>query len=169
MAKHDDPNKVIYSMVGVGKVHGTKQVLKDISLGYFYGAKIGVIGLNGSGKSSLLKIMAGVDTTYLGEVAVSPGYSVGYLEQEPKLDPEKTVIEVVREGAGEAAALLEEFEEISAKFGEPLDDDEMEKVLQENGLPVNRKAYLKYRMYLMSRYWKKPDRYPLTDYYMGAI
>ena len=133
MAKQDEPNKVIYSMVGVGKVHGTKQVLKDIYLGYFYGAKIGVIGLNGSGKSSLLKIMAGIDTAYLGEVACAPGYSLGYLEQEPKLDPGKTVIEVVREGAGEAAALLAEFEEISAKFAEPLEDDEMEKLLEHQG------------------------------------
>jgi ATP-binding cassette ChvD family protein len=133
MAKQDEPNKVIYSMVGVGKVHGTKQVLKDIYLGYFYGAKIGVIGLNGSGKSSLLKIMAGIDTTYLGEVACAPGYSVGYLEQEPKLDAGKTVIEVVREGAGEAAALLAEFEEISAKFAEPLEGDEMEKLLEHQG------------------------------------
>ncbi len=133
MAKQDEPNKVIYSMVRVGKVHGTKQVLKDITLGYFYGAKIGVIGLNGSGKSSLLKIMAGVDTAYLGEVACSPGFSVGYLEQEPKLDPDKTVIEIVREGAGEAAALLSEFEEISAKFGEPLDEGEMDKLLSRQG------------------------------------
>ncbi len=133
MVKQDEPNKVIYSMVGVGKVHGTKKVLKDISLGYFYGAKIGVIGLNGSGKSSLLKIMAGIDTAYLGQVVCSPGYSLGYLEQEPKLDPGKTVIEVVREGAGEAAALLAEFEEISAKFAEPLDGDEMEKLLERQG------------------------------------
>jgi sulfate-transporting ATPase len=133
MAKQNEPNKVIYSMVGVGKVHGTKQVLKDIYLGYFYGAKIGVIGLNGSGKSSLLKILAGVDTAYQGEVACAPGYSVGHLEQEPKLDPAKTVIEVVREGAGEVAALLEEFEAISAKFAEPLEDGEMEKILERQG------------------------------------
>ncbi len=133
MAKQDEPNKVIYSMVGVGKVHGTKQVLKDIHLGYFYGAKIGVIGLNGSGKSTLLKIMAGVDTAFLGQVACAPGHSVGYLEQEPKLDPEKTVIEIVREGAGEASSLLAEFEEISEKFAEPLEDKEMEKLLERQG------------------------------------
>ena len=100
MAKQDEPNKVIYSMVGVGKVYGTKQVLKDIYLGYFYGAKIGVIGLNGSGKSTLLRIMAGVDTEFhrRGRHA-RPGYTIGYLEQEPKLDPAKTVLEVVKEGA----------------------------------------------------------------------
>ena len=102
MAKSDEPNRVIYSMVGVGKVHGTKQVLKDIYLGYFYGAKIGVIGLNGSGKSTLLRIMAGVEKEFIGEVAASPGYTVGFLEQEPKLDPGKTVLDVVRESASRA-------------------------------------------------------------------
>ncbi|HPA79893.1 MAG TPA: energy-dependent translational throttle protein EttA [Thermoanaerobaculales bacterium] len=132
-AKRDEPNKVIYSMVGVGKVHGKKQVLKDISLGYFYGAKIGVIGLNGSGKSTLLKIMAGVDTEHLGEVACSPGYSVGYLEQEPRLDAGKTVLDVVREGMGEAAELVRRFEEIGERFAEPLDDDEMAALLERQG------------------------------------
>jgi len=132
-ARLDEPNKVIYSMVGVGKVYGKKQVLKDISLGYFYGAKIGVIGLNGSGKSTLLKIMAGVDTEHLGEVACSPGYSVGYLEQEPRLDPAKTVLEVVREGMGEAAELLRQFEEVGERFAEPLDDDEMTALLDRQG------------------------------------
>ena len=87
MAKQDEPNKVIYSMVGVGKVHGTKQVLRDIYLGYFYGAKIGVIGLNRSGKSTLLRIMAGVEKEFIGEVAIAPGYSVGFLEQEPGRRP----------------------------------------------------------------------------------
>lgn len=115
----NETTKVIYSMVGVGKVHGPKQVLKDISLGYYYGAKIGVIGLNGAGKSSLLRIMAGEDTEFLGEVHRSPGYTVGYLPQEPKLDPEKTVLEVVREGAAEVSALLERYERITAAFGEP--------------------------------------------------
>jgi ATP-binding cassette ChvD family protein len=133
MAKPDEPNKVIYSMVGVGKVHGTKQVLKDIYLGYFYGAKIGVIGLNGSGKSTLLRIMAGVETSFLGQVAISPGYTVGYLEQEPQLDETKTVIEVVREGAADTVALLEEFEAISARFAEPIEADEMEKLLERQG------------------------------------
>jgi len=133
MARQDAPDKVIYSMVGVGKVHGTKQVLKDIYLGYFYGAKIGVIGLNGSGKTTLLRIMAGVEKEFIGEVAISPGYTVGYLEQEPRLDPAKTVMDIVREGAGEAAALLAEFEEISDRFSEPLDGDEMERLLERQG------------------------------------
>jgi ATP-binding cassette ChvD family protein len=130
MAKASEPNKIIYSMVRVGKVHGTKQVLKDISLSYFYGAKIGVLGLNGSGKSTLLRIMAGVETAFLGETHCSPGYSIGFLEQEPKLDPAKTVLEVVREGAGEIADLLRTFEEISAKFAEPMSDDEMNALLE---------------------------------------
>ena len=133
MAKQDEPNKVIYSMVGVGKVHGTKQVLKDIYLGYFYGAKIGVIGLNGSGKSTLLRIMAGVETEFIGEVAISPGFSVGFLEQEPHLDPAKTVLDIVKEGASEAAGLLAEFEAISDKFAEPMEPDEMDKLLARQG------------------------------------
>jgi ATP-binding cassette ChvD family protein len=130
MAKASEPNKIIYSMVRVGKVHGTKQVLKDISLSYFYGAKIGVLGLNGAGKSTLLRIMAGAETSFLGETHCSPGYSIGFLEQEPRLDPSKTVLEVVREGAGEIAGLLKEFEEISAKFAEPMSDDEMNALLE---------------------------------------
>jgi len=133
MARQDEPNKVIYSMVGVGKVYGNRHVLKDISLGFFYGAKIGVIGLNGSGKSTLLRIMAGVETSHLGEITGSPGYSIGYLEQEPQLDASRTVIEVVREGAGEAAALLEEFEELSSAWANPLDDDEMAKLMERQG------------------------------------
>jgi sulfate-transporting ATPase len=132
-ARTDEPNKVIYSMVGVGKVHGRRQVLKDISLGYFYGAKIGVLGLNGSGKSTLLRIMAGVDTEHLGEIACSPGYSIGFLEQEPQLDSSKTVAEVVREGMGEAAELLRQFEEIGERFAEPMDDDEMTALLERQG------------------------------------
>ncbi|MCJ7441107.1 MAG: energy-dependent translational throttle protein EttA [Thermoanaerobaculaceae bacterium] len=133
MAKQDEPNKVIYSMVGVGKVHGTKQVLRDIYLGYFYGAKIGVIGLNGSGKSTLLRIMAGVEKEFVGEVAIAPGYSVGFLEQEPKLDPTKTVLELVKEGAKETADRLAEFEAISDKFAEPMEPDEMDKLLARQG------------------------------------
>ena len=133
MPKQDEPNKVIYSMVGVGKVHGTKQVLKDIYLGYFYGAKIGVIGLNGSGKSTLLRIMAGLEKEFIGQVACAPGYTVGFLEQEPKLDPSKTVLEVVKEGAREATALLAEFEAISDRFAEPMEPDEMEKLLTRQG------------------------------------
>lgn len=133
MARQDEPNKVIYSMVGVGKVYGTRQVLKDIYLGYFYGAKIGVIGLNGSGKSTLLRIMAGLDTAILGEVARAPGYSIGYLEQEPRLDPTRTVLDVVKEGVQEVADLLAEFEAISERFSEPLDADEMDRLLARQG------------------------------------
>ena len=133
MARQDEPNKVIYSMVGVGKVHGTKQVLKDIYLGYFYGAKIGVIGLNGSGKSTLLRIMAGEDTAILGEVAKAPGYTVGYLEQEPRLDQDKTVLDVVKEGAREVVELLAEFEAISERFAEPMGGDEMDRLLERQG------------------------------------
>jgi sulfate-transporting ATPase len=133
MAKANEPNKIIYSMVGVGKKHATKLVLKDISLSYFYGAKIGVLGLNGSGKSTLLRIMAGVETEFLGETHCAPGYTVGFLEQEPKLDPAKTVLEVVREGAQELVNLLREFEAISAQFAEPMSDDAMNALLEKQG------------------------------------
>ena len=129
----DVENKIIYSMMKVGKIHGTKQVLKDISLSYFYGAKIGVLGLNGAGKSTLLRIMAGVDTEFLGETAISPGHSVGFLPQEPELDPEKSVKEVVEEGVQEVVDLLREFDEINAKFAEPMDDDEMSALLERQG------------------------------------
>jgi energy-dependent translational throttle protein EttA len=129
----DPGNKIIYSMIGVSKFYEKKPVLKDIYLSYFYGAKIGVIGLNGSGKSSLLRILAGVDKEFQGETAVSPGYTIGFLEQEPKLDPKKTVREVVNEGAAETIALLKEFEELSAKLGEPMDDAEMERLLEKQG------------------------------------
>lgn len=122
--------KIIYSMVGIGKNHGDKKVLKDIYLSYFYGAKIGVLGLNGSGKSSLLRIMAGVDKEYLGEAHLSEGFSVGYLEQEPKLDPSKTVRQIVEEGCSEVVGWLKQFEEINAKFGdENLDAGEMDKLI----------------------------------------
>ena len=131
MAKPSEPNKVIYSMVGVGKVHGPRQVLKDIYLGYFYGAKIGVIGANGSGKTTLLKIMAGVEKEFLGEVHCSPGYSVGYLEQEPRLDPDKTVLDVVKEGAAETVALLARYEEINEAFADP--DADYDKLIEEQG------------------------------------
>jgi ATP-binding cassette ChvD family protein len=133
MPKSNEPNKVIYSMVGVGKVHGTKQVLKDISLSYFYGAKIGVLGLNGAGKSTLLRIMAGAEKQFIGETHCSPGYSIGFLEQEPTLDPGKTVIDVVREGVQELVDLLKAFEQISAKFAEPMSDDEMNALLERQG------------------------------------
>ncbi len=120
-------------MVGVSKYYDKKAVLKDIYLGYFYGAKIGVLGLNGSGKSSLLRILAGVDKDFQGEVALSPGYSIGYLEQEPALDDSKTVRQIVEEGAQELVDLLKEFDEINGKFAEPMTDDEMNKLLERQG------------------------------------
>ncbi|HXV80890.1 MAG TPA: energy-dependent translational throttle protein EttA, partial [Candidatus Binatia bacterium] len=124
---------VIYSMVGVSKTYDKKPVLKDIYLSYFYGAKIGVIGLNGSGKSSLLRILAGVDKEFSGETVLSPGYTVGYLEQEPLIDDSRTVREVVEEAVQETAALLNEFEEINAKFGESMSDAEMSALLERQG------------------------------------
>jgi sulfate-transporting ATPase len=127
------PDKVIYSMVGVGKFYEKKPVLKDIYLSYFYGAKIGVLGLNGSGKSTLLKIIAGVDKEYAGETVLSPGYSIGFLEQEPQLDNARTVRETVEEGVRETVNLLKEFEEINAGFGEAIDDDKMNQLLERQG------------------------------------
>jgi ATP-binding cassette ChvD family protein len=128
-----EPNKVIYSMVGVSKYFDKKPVFKDIYLSYFYGAKIGVIGLNGSGKSSLLRILAGVDKEFDGEAVISPGYRVGYLEQEPLIDDARTVREVVEEGVQETVDLLKEFEEINAKFAEPMSDDAMNALLERQG------------------------------------
>lgn len=129
--------KIIFSMAGVNKIYPPqKQVLKNIYLSFFYGAKIGVIGLNGSGKSSLLKIIAGLDKSYQGEVVFSPGYTVGYLAQEPELDPQKTVREVVEEGVAQITAILKEYEEINEKFGLPEvyeDADEMDKLLARQG------------------------------------
>jgi sulfate-transporting ATPase len=127
------PNKIIYSMVGVNKYYDKRAVLKDIYLSYFYGAKIGVIGLNGSGKSSLLRIMAGVDKEINGEAVLSPGYTVGYLEQEPLIDDSRTVREVVEEAVEETVNLLKEFEEINAKFAEEMSDDDMNKLLERQG------------------------------------
>lgn len=121
-------------MSRVGKlINGKTHILKDISLGYYYGAKIGVIGLNGSGKSTLLKIMAGIDDNYLGEVSMSKGYSIGYLEQDPQLDPEKTVLDIVKEGVAETVELIAKYDEINLKFGEPMEDDEMTALLEEQG------------------------------------
>jgi ATP-binding cassette ChvD family protein len=129
-----DDKKVIYSMMGVGKiVPPNKQILRDISLSYFYGAKIGVLGLNGAGKSTLLRIMAGVDTEFVGEIAISPGYTIGYLEQEPRLDDSKTVRDIVEEGAQEVVDALREFDEINLKFGEPMSDDEMNDLIEKQG------------------------------------
>ena len=128
-----DTKKVIYSMIKVSKFYDKKPVLKDISLSYFYGAKIGVLGLNGSGKSSLLKIMAGHDTEFNGETILSEGYTVGYLEQEPLVDVDKTVREVVEEGVQEPSDLLKEFEEINMKFAEPMSDSEMNQLIERQG------------------------------------
>ena len=125
--------KIIYSMMTVSKSYEKKTVIKDISLSYFYGAKIGVLGLNGSGKSSLLRIMAGVDKEYNGEASLSTGYTVGYLEQEPLVDSEKTVKSVVEEGLQEIVDIVKEYNEISEKFAEPMSDDEMNKLLERQG------------------------------------
>ena len=115
-----DDKKIIFSMVGVSKTFPPqKQVLKNIYLSFFYGAKIGIIGLNGSGKSTLLKIIAGIEKSYQGDVVFSPGYTVGYLEQEPRLDPEKTVKEIVQEGVQPILDLLAEYEAVNLKFGDP--------------------------------------------------
>src|SRR5213595_156165 len=128
-----EPNKVIYSMVGISKYYDKRAVLKDIYLSYFYGAKIGVIGLNGSGKSSLLRILAGVDKEFNGEAVLSPGYTVGYLEQEPLIDDSRTVREVVEEAVKETVSLLKEFDEINAKFGEEMSEEDMDKLLARQG------------------------------------
>ena len=127
--------KIIFSMAGVGKVlpHNNRVILKDIYLSFFYGAKIGIIGLNGSGKSTLLKIIAGVEKSYRGEVVWAPGYTVGYLEQEPQMDPSKTVREVVEEGVSEVMELLREYEEVNQKFCEPMSDDEMNDLIVRQG------------------------------------
>ncbi len=126
-------NKVIYSMNKVSKFYDKKPVLKDISLSYFYGAKIGVLGLNGAGKSSLLRILAGIDPDFDGETILSPGHTVGYLEQEPLVDVNKTVREVVEEGVQDTVDLLQEFEEINMKFAEPMDDDAMNALIERQG------------------------------------
>ena len=128
-----EPNKVIYSMVGVSKHYDNKTVLKDIYLSYFYGAKIGVLGLNGSGKSSLLRILAGVDKEFNGETVLSPGHTVGFLEQEPQLDNSKTVREIVEEGVQEIVDALKEYNLINEKFAEPMSDDEMSKLIERQG------------------------------------
>ncbi|WP_243367630.1 energy-dependent translational throttle protein EttA [Fundidesulfovibrio soli] len=129
----DEPNKIIYSMIKVSKFHDKKPILQNISLSYFYGAKIGVLGMNGSGKSTLLKILAGVDKDFQGETVLAPGYTIGYLEQEPMLDETKTVREIVEEGVAETMALVREFEEINAQFAEPMDDDAMDKLIERQG------------------------------------
>ena len=129
-----EDNKVIFSMVRVSKTFPPqKKVLNNIYLSFFYGAKIGIIGLNGSGKSTLLKIIAGIEKSFEGEVVFSPGYTVGYLEQDPQLDDSKTVKEVVEEGAAEIVSLLKEYEEVNNKFAEPMGDDEMNKLIERQG------------------------------------
>ena len=128
-----EPNKVIFSMIGVSKYYEKKPILKDIYLSYFYGAKIGVIGLNGSGKSSLLRILAGVDKEINGETILAPGYTIGYLEQEPLVDSNKTVREVVEEGVKDIIELLAEYDAINARFAEPLDDVEMNLLIEQQG------------------------------------
>ena len=127
--------KIIFSMNGVSKIlpHNNKVILKDIYLSFFYGAKIGIIGLNGAGKSTVMKIIAGIETPTRGEVVFAPGYSVGYLEQEPQLDPSKTVLEVVQEGVQEVMDLLAEYNEIGLKFCEPMSDDEMNALIERQG------------------------------------
>lgn len=126
----NEQEKVIYSMHRVTKRHGQKEVLKDITLGYFYGAKIGVLGLNGAGKSSLLKILAGVDKNFEGDIVIAPGYSIGYLEQEPLVDETRTVREVVEEGVKEVIDLVNEFNDINAKFAEPMEPEEMDALIE---------------------------------------
>ncbi len=126
----NEQEKVIYSMHRVTKRHGQKEVLKDITLGYFYGAKIGVLGLNGAGKSSLLKILAGVDKNFEGDIVIAPGYSIGYLEQEPLVDETRTVREVVEEGVKEIIDLVNEFNDINAKFAEPMEPEEMDALIE---------------------------------------
>ena len=129
----NEGNKVIYSMIRVSKNFDKKPVLRDISLSYFYGAKIGVLGLNGSGKTSLLRILAGIDQNFNGETVLSDGYTVGYLEQEPLVNEDKTVRQVVEEGVRETIAFLKEFEEINAKFAEPMGDDDMNALIERQG------------------------------------
>ena len=129
-----DDKKIIFSMVGVSKIFPPhKQVLKDIYLSFYYGAKIGIIGLNGSGKSTLLKIIAGIEQSFQGKVVFSQGYTVGFLEQEPKLDETKTVKEIVQEGVQEVVDLLKEYEDLNMKFAEPMSDDEMNKLIERQG------------------------------------
>jgi energy-dependent translational throttle protein EttA len=129
----NEPEKIIYTMMRVSKAYQNKPVLKDISLSYFLGAKIGVLGLNAAGKSSLLRIMAGVDQEHDGKAALSPGYTLGFLEQEPLLDSDKTVKAIVEEGLLEVVALVDEYNKISGKFAEPMSDDEMNQLIERQG------------------------------------
>ncbi len=128
-----EPNKVIYSMIGVSKFYNKRPILKDIYLSYFYGAKIGVVGLNGSGKSSLLRILAGVDTDFNGKTTIAPGHTVGFLEQEPQLDDTLNVRETVEQGVQETVYLLNEFNRINEQFAEPMSDEDMDKLIERQG------------------------------------
>ncbi|MBP7184754.1 MAG: ATP-binding cassette domain-containing protein, partial [Saprospiraceae bacterium] len=126
--------KIIFSMMGVSKVvPPNKMILKDIYLSFFYGAKIGVLGLNGAGKSTLLRIIAGIDKNYQGNISFQPGFSVGFLEQEPAFDPTKTVRQIVEEGVQELVNIMKEYEEVNLKFSEPLSDAEMDKLITRQG------------------------------------
>ncbi|HEJ84088.1 MAG TPA: energy-dependent translational throttle protein EttA [Desulfobacteraceae bacterium] len=128
-----EPNKIIYSMIQVSKYYDKKPVLKDISISFFYGAKIGVLGLNGSGKSTLLRIFAGIDKEFNGQTTISPGLTVGLLQQEPELDDRKTVRDIVEEGVKETVALLDEFNQINEQFANPMSDDEMNRLIERQG------------------------------------
>ncbi|HIE07987.1 MAG TPA: ATP-binding cassette domain-containing protein, partial [Desulfarculaceae bacterium] len=131
---NEEVNKIIYSMIRVSKKYDNKPILKDISLSYFYGAKIGVLGLNGSGKSTLLRILAGVEEEFDGETTIAPGLTVGFLEQEPELDENLSVRQVVEQGAQETVDLLSEYNRINEQFAEPMSDDEMEKLIARQGV-----------------------------------
>jgi ATP-binding cassette ChvD family protein len=128
-----EPNKIIYSMIGVSKFYDKKPILKDIYLSYFYGAKIGVLGLNGSGKSSLLRILAGVDKEFIGQTILTPGHTIGFLEQEPMLNENKTVREIAEEGVQETVNLINEYNLINENFAEPMSDKEMDKLIKRQG------------------------------------
>ena len=129
----EQTNKVIYSMINVNKHYDKKPVLRDISLSYFYGAKIGVLGLNGSGKSSLLRILAGVDKDFNGQTILSSGYTVGFLEQEPLLDETKTVREIVEQGVQDLVDIHNEYNRINERFAEPMSDNDMNKLIEQQG------------------------------------
>ena len=129
----NEPNKIIYSMVRVSKYIDKKPIIEDISLSYFYGAKIGVLGLNGAGKSTLLRILSGVDEKFNGETHLAPGHTIGYLEQEPRLEPGKTVREIVEQGVQEHVDLMNEYNALSAKFSEPMSDEEMNRLIEQQG------------------------------------
>ena len=128
-----EPNKIIYSMIQVSKYYDKKPVLKDISISFFYGAKIGVLGLNGSGKSTLLRIFAGIDKEFNGQTTISPGLTVGLLDQEPELDNTKTVRDIVEEGLQETVALVNEFNRINELFANPMSEDEMNRLIERQG------------------------------------